>query len=221
MIRPESFTTHSLSRHPRGHAIARILASAVQAVEPSIAVRRFVHRDGDSIFIGEREYLLDNIGRVHILGLGKACAAMSLPLADLFSDHPTRGLLIPKQTPVHAPSGFYLQPGGHPIPDENSLLAGHKALSLAQNLGEDDLLICLISGGGSALMTTPPSGISLNELRTLTSALLACGARVDEINTLRRHLDQLKGGGLARLQPPAHSSPFPRQTSRCTNCPPP
>jgi hydroxypyruvate reductase len=203
MIRPESFATHSLSHHPRGDAIARILASAIHAVEPGSALRRFVHREGNSLFIEQREYLLDEIGRVYILGLGKACAAMTQPLADLFSDRATRGLLIPKQTSVQPPSGFELQPGGHPVPDENSLLAGQKARALASNLSEDDLLICLISGGGSALMATPPPNISLADLRALTSALLACGARVDEINTLRRHLDQLKGGGLARLASPA------------------
>ena len=203
MIRPESFVTHSLSHHPRGGVIARILAFAIQAVEPGNAVQRFVRRERDSLFVDGREYSLDKIGRVHILGLGKACAAMTLPLADLFSDHPTRGLLIPKQTLVQPPSGFDLQPGGHPVPDENSLRAGQKALALASSLTENDLLICLISGGGSALMTTPASSISLDDLRALTSALLACGARVDEINTLRRHLDQLKGGGLARLASPA------------------
>lgn len=146
---------------------------------------------------------MNKIGQVRVLGLGKACPAMTLPLADLLSDHATRGLLIPKQTPVHAPSGFDLQPGGHPVPDENSLLAGQKALELTSGLGEDDLLICLISGGGSALMTAPHPGVSLADLRELTSELLACGARVDEINTLRRHLDRLKGGGLARFASPA------------------
>ncbi|HSQ40099.1 MAG TPA: glycerate-2-kinase family protein, partial [Anaerolineales bacterium] len=202
-IRPESFATRTLSRHPRGEAIRRILAAAIRSVEPGTAVRQFVRRENNSLFINGQEYSLDKIGQVRVLGLGKACPAMTLPLADLLSDHATRGLLIPKQTPVHAPSGFDLQPGGHPVPDEDSLLAGQKALELTSGLGEDDLLICLISGGGSALMTAPPPGISLADLRELTSALLACGARVDEINTLRRHLDRLKGGGLARFASPA------------------
>jgi hydroxypyruvate reductase len=128
---------------------------------------------------------------------------MALPLADLLSDQSPRGLLIPKQASIQPPSGFEIQPGGHPVPDEMSLRAGEKALELVENLNENDLLICLISGGGSALMTAPHPGISLSDLQQLTSALLACGARVDEINTLRRHLDLLKGGGLARLASPA------------------
>jgi glycerate 2-kinase len=199
MIHPQSFATHTLVRHPRGESIRRILCAAIQAVEPGAAIRRFVHREGDSLFINGREYPLDTIGRIRILGLGKACPAMTLSLANLLPDRAARGLLIPKQTPVQLPSGFDLQPGGHPLPDENSLLAGQKARALAQGLTENDLLICLLSGGGSALMTLPHPGLSLDDLRALTSSLLACGARVDEINALRRHLDQLKGGGLARL----------------------
>jgi hydroxypyruvate reductase len=100
-------------------------------------------------------------------------------------------------------SGFEILPGGHPVPDEHSIRAGEKAMQLTQGLTEHDLLICLISGGGSALMSVPHAGITLSDLQELTSSLLACGARIDEINTLRRHLDQLKGGGLAKLASPA------------------
>lgn len=197
------FSTHTLSHHPRGDSVARILAASLQAVEPGTAVKNFIRRGGNSLFVHECEYFLEDIGRIRVLGLGKASLAMTQTLADLLPPHATRGLLIPKGTPVHPPGGFDLQPGGHPIPNENSLLAGHKAFELAQGLTERDLLLCLISGGGSALMTLPHPGISLDDLRALTSSLLACGARVDEINTLRRHLDQLKGGGLARLASPA------------------
>ena len=203
MISPNSFFTHPLSRHPGALAITRILAAAIQAVEPGTAVKNFIRREGDSLSINERKYYLGNIKRIRILGLGKACLAMTQHLADLLPPHSTRGLLIPKWTPAQPPSRFDLQPGGHPVPNEHSLLAGQETFGLLQGLTEDDLLICLISGGGSALMTLPHAGVSLDDLRALTSSLLACGARVDEINTLRRHLDQLKGGGLARFASPA------------------
>jgi len=85
---------------------------------------------------------------------------------------------------------------GHPVPDARSLAAGEAALEFVSALLEDDLLVCLISGGGSALMTAPT--VPLEDLQAFTSALLACGARIDEINTLRRHLDRVKGGGIAR-----------------------
>ena len=75
-------------------------------------------------------------------------------------------------------------------------LPGTAALEFVSSLREDDLLVCLISGGGSALMTAPT--VPLEDMQALTSALLACGARIDEINTLRRHLDRVKGGGIAK-----------------------
>ncbi len=199
----ESFRTHTLTHHPHGQSITRILAAAIQAVEPQAAVRKFVTRHEQTLSIAGHEYHLDKIGRIALLGLGKASHAMALPLVELLADHSPRGLLIPKQTPVHPLSGFEIHPGGHPVPDENSLRAGEKTMQLTQGLTENDLLICLISGGGSALMSAPHVGISLSNLRELTSSLLACGARIDEINTLRRHLDQLKGGGLAKLASPA------------------
>jgi glycerate 2-kinase len=203
MFTSESFRTYTLTHHPHGEAVTRILAAAIQAVEPQAAVRNFVERHGQTLLIEGREYHLDKKGRILLLGVGKASHAMTLPLVDLLADHSPRGLLIPKQTPIHPLSGFDIQPGGHPVPDENSLRAGEKAMQLTHGLTENDLLICLISGGGSALMSAPHVGISLSDLRELTSSLLACGARIDEINTLRRHLDQLKGGGLAKLASPA------------------
>lgn len=203
MIPPDAFASHTLSRHPEGERVQRILAAAIRSAEAGAAVRRFFRRESDSLFVDGREYPLDKIGRVRVLGLGKASPAMTLPLADLLPDRATRGLLIPKATPVHAPDGFDLQPGGHPVPSEASLRAGQKARGLVRGLDENDLLVCLISGGGSALMTLPHAGVSLPDLRALTSDLLACGARVDEVNILRRQLDSLKGGGLARLASPA------------------
>ncbi len=199
----QSLPPYTLSHHPQGESILRIIAAAMHAVEPQAAVPRFVQRQGQTLLINGQEYHLDKMERILLLGLGKASQAMTLPLADLLADLSPRGLLIPKQTPAYPLSGFDIQPGGHPIPDENSQLAGEKAIQLAQGLNENNLLICLISGGGSALMSAPQTGISLSDLRDLTSALLACGARIDEINTLRRHLDQLKGGGLAQLASPA------------------
>jgi hydroxypyruvate reductase len=93
---------------------------------------------------------------------------------------------------------------GHPFPDANSLAGTRQILSLLSKTTATDLVICLISGGGSALLTAPASNISLQDLQTLTRALLACGAKIDEINIVRKHLDTVKGGGLARWASPAH-----------------
>ena len=199
MLAPQAFQTHTLRTHPHGPAVTRILSAALQAVEPGQAVQRFLEHRGRELHVAGQVYPLDKIGRILLLGVGKATEAMSTPLLDLT----TRGLLIPKQAFLPPSAGYAVCPGGHPVPDENSLQAGSLALDLVRGLDETDLLICLISGGGSALMTAPYPGLSLLDLRALTSALLACGARIDEINTLRRHLDQVKGGGLARAAAPA------------------
>ena len=194
----KNFYTTTLRSHPRGQDVVQILNACVQAVEPGNAVRRFVKREKNLLFIDNQKYDLDEFENVIVLGLGKATEAMSLSLLDVLAPHPSRGLLIPKVTFDSPASGFTVSPGGHPVPTEASVLAGNTAFDLTSSLTERDLLICLISGGGSALMTSPQHGLQLKDLQSLTRSLLACGARVDEINTLRRHLDRVKGGGIAK-----------------------
>jgi glycerate 2-kinase len=171
------FATHSL-KDPR---ILRILSAALKAVDPFEAVQR---------------HLLKIDGRVYGLGIGKA----AVPMMDaLVARIPlSSGLAVTKFAPRVASSSYSVIEGGHPIPDARSLQAGHRVLEFVSHLDEDDTLVCLISGGGSALMTAPHEGILLEDLQSLTSLLLSCGARIDEINTIRRHLDRLKGGGLVR-----------------------
>ena len=176
----------------------QILNACIDAVEPGNAIRRFVRREENFLFIENQKYDLKEFDNVTVLGLGKATEAMSLALLDVLASYPSRGLLIPKQTFPSPASGFTVSPGGHPVPTEASVLAGNAAFDLASSLTERDLLLCLISGGGSALMTSPQHGLQLTDLQALTKLLLACGARVDEINTLRRHLDRVKGGGIAK-----------------------
>ncbi len=205
MFSPGVFSTHTISRHPRGDTVLRILAEAINAVEPGNAVRNFVRRDGNILSVDGRDYALDEFGSIYILGVGKAAPAMTRALAGLLGDKNLSGLVISKHNDT-PPSGSFEQiQGGHPIPDERSLRAGQKAINLLKRVSADDLLICLISGGGSALMTVPLPGIGLDEIKTLTTALLRCGARIDEINTIRRHVDQLKGGGVARMAAPART----------------
>jgi len=173
----ERFGTHSLT----DSRIKRILSAALKAVDPAEAVR---------------DHLPDVNGSVYGLGVGKASIPMLTALAEAI---PLSGALAISK---HA-SGFDRNPfpvliGGHPVPNIDSLRAGKRALEFVSALKEDDTLVCLISGGGSAVMTAPHEGISLEDMQILTSLLLSCGARIDEINTLRRQLDRVKGGGLAR-----------------------
>jgi len=203
MIAPARFLTHSLRLSPHGAAITRILAAGLDAVHPGEAVARFVRREGDKLHIGDKFYPLEKDRRVFILAFGKASLPMAESLADILGDRLTGGLVIPKHAAGRTLNLLAVMEGGHPIPDERSLAAGQRVLELLSGLHADDLLFCLISGGGSALMAAPVEGVTLSDLQSLTSALLACGASVGEINILRRHLDRLKGGGLARLAFPA------------------
>ncbi len=182
MYIPERFDAFSLRFNP---IVKRVLASAMNAVDAGEAVR--AHLPGNPLPRAER---------VFAFGLGKAACAMTSAFADV--TELVEGLVITKHaTTFRLRSGrVAIIEGDHPVPGLGSVDAGNAALKFISQLTPDDLLVCLISGGGSALMTAPR--IPLEDLQSLTSALLACGARIDEINTLRRHLDQLKGGGLAR-----------------------
>lgn len=199
--------TSSLRASARGAAIAQIMAAALAAVEPAAAVSRHLRRDGDTLHAGERTIDLHTIERVFLVGAGKAGAPMAHAAAAILGDRLTAGLVIVKEGHLaeFAPTfqRVALVEAGHPIPDERGIAAAAQIAAMLHGLTPRDLVIALISGGGSALLTLPAPGVSLTDLQTLTGALLACGASIGAINTLRKHLDMLKGGGLARLAHPA------------------
>lgn len=198
-----NFSTQTLSLHPYGEQITRILSSAVAAVEPGAAIRRFLKCSQNRLFLDDQLYDLSGIKRVFIAAIGKAAVPMSAAAADIIGEKLTGGLVICKHLPEVKDSRFTTLQGGHPVPNEDSLNAGKALMAFVNDLTEDDLLICLISGGGSALVTLPYDGIGLADMQHLTEVLLACGARIDEMNTLRRHLDRIKGAGLAKTASPA------------------
>ena len=135
-------------------------------------------------------------GRTVVIGAGKASIQMAMAVEGAWNG-PLEGFVV-------APQGYELSLrrietcyGGHPIPDAGSLAAAERALALAGTLTSDDLLIALISGGGSALMTKPAPGLGLAEKLAVTSALLKSGANIAELNCVRKHLSGVKGGRLA------------------------
>ena len=174
-VNENRFATHSLI----DARILRIVSAALQAVDPAEAVRK---------------HLPKLAGKVYGLGIGKASIPMLTALAE--ATPLSNGLAISKHASSLNSNLFPVLVGGHPIPDSRSLIAGERVLKFVSSLNESDTLVCLISGGGSALVTAPY--VSLEDMQTLTSLLLSCGARIDEINILRRQLDRIKGGGLAR-----------------------
>ncbi len=197
---PEHFLTHTLQTHPHGLRVARILSAAIQAVEPAAAVRRFLRREGDTLFVDGRPYR--NFDRVWLVGAGKASVPMAEAVVEVVGERLAGGVVITKigQAGGATRIGLVeLYEAGHPLPTQAGVAGGERIAALLSGAGENDLVLVVISGGGSALLTLPV--VSLDDLRTLTDQLLACGATINEINTLRKHLDTLKGGGLAQMSP--------------------
>ena len=148
-------------------------------------------------------------GRTLVLGAGKAGGAMAAAVDALWpQDAPLSGLVVTRYD--HVPPAYKAKPGridvveaAHPVPDEAGRRAAQRIAQLAQGLTADDLVLCLISGGGSALLSLPAPGISLEEKQAINKALLKSGAAIDEMNCVRKHLSAIKGGRLATNCAPA------------------
>ncbi len=181
------------------------MTAALAAADPARAVRRTLQRGGDLLRVGEVVYDLAAVERLFVLAIGKASAAMAGAALPFVRDRLRSGWVIAKHPPSRPLEPLEVLIGGHPVPDEHSLEAGERVLAALADLTARDLLLCLISGGGSALLTAPLPGLSLSDLQTLTEILLTSGAAIAEINVLRRHLDRVKGGGLARAAAPART----------------
>ncbi len=146
-------------------------------------------------------------GRTLVLGAGKAGGAMAAAVNRLWPpDAPLSGLVITRygHVPPGTPAGrIEIVEAAHPVPDEAGRLATQRLLDLTLGLSHDDLVLCLISGGGSALLSAPAPGLAFADKRAINQALLNSGAAIDEINTVRKHLSAIKGGRLAGRCAPA------------------
>jgi hydroxypyruvate reductase len=196
-----------LRAHPHGSDAAAIMAAALVAVEPKAATRRALWQDGRTILVNGRRFELNRSGRVIVVGAGKACAPMAEAVVETLGDVISCGLVIVKEGHLST-SGESVGPvklfeAGHPVPDERGVAAASRMATLLHEVREDDLVLALISGGGSALLTLPAPGLSLADLRATTALLLRCGATINEINAIRKHCTRLGGGMMARLASPA------------------
>lgn len=201
----ESLMTHTLRAAPGGRALAEIMAAALGAVEPAAAVRRALRRDGDTLHIGEQKYDLRVIKRVLVVGAGKAGAPMAAAAAEILEGRIAGGAVVVKHGHAGdvAPGAIEIVEGGHPLPDAHGVAAAAHIAALLAEARADDLVLVLLSGGGSALLTLPAPGITLDDTIELTRVLLGCGATINEINALRKHVNQLQGGRMAELAAPA------------------
>lgn len=184
------------------HAL-EIFRAALQAADPRQAVLRHFGSDGRLLRAGRHRYALAQIERIFVLGAGKASAAMAAGVERVLGRRISAGW-------INVPDGVTarlryvaLHSAGHPLPDARGLAGALKIAEFARQAGQHDLVICLISGGASALLPAPAPGVSLAKKQAITSQLLRAGATIQELNTVRKHLSTLKGGQLAAAAYPA------------------
>lgn len=189
---------------PRLH-LESILSSGLEASDPAAAVARFLSVEQGGVVAHGGETFEPE--RVLVLAAGKAAGPMAGAAVELLGDLVSGGLVVTKdghEVPdVVRETGLEVHLASHPEPDGRGEEAARRAAGMAEGLGEGDLLLCLISGGASALLADPDPSVGLADLGSLTGSLLRSGASINEINAVRKHVSSLKGGGLARLAAPA------------------
>jgi len=169
----------------------RIIDEAIEAVYPEKAVKKALEN-------------FENEGGIKVVAIGKAAWRMAEAARQSLKDHISEGIVITKYGySMGDIEGFEIFEAGHPTPDKNSIMATKRALDIAKNLKERDLLLFLVSGGGSSLFELPAENVELEDLINITDQFLKSGAAISEINTVRKHLSQVKGGRFAEIVKPA------------------
>jgi len=204
----KSLRAGSRELDPRADAV-EIFRRAVAAADPRQAVLDRVRVEGDHLTVDGTDGRVripippPGRGRVLVVGAGKASAPMADALEALLDDRVSGGLVCVKDGHTSPLRRVELREASHPIPDERGAEAAERILGLVTTAGEGDLILSVFSGGGSALLPLPAKGVPLQDIQLLTDQLLASGASIDEINTLRKHLSRVAGGRLGVAAHPA------------------
>jgi glycerate 2-kinase len=180
-----------------------IYTAAIQAVNPARAIESHVQLHKDILILYSqgkqfKEFNLKNFNRIIVVGAGKATASMAREMEKILGDRIDAGCICVKYGYTDTLAKIKIVEASHPVPDANGMTGARKILELIRETREDDLVISLISGGGSALLPLPPDTITLEEKQTTTSLLINSGAGIHEVNMVRKHLSQVKGGNMAK-----------------------
>ena len=181
----------------------QIFRAGIDAVDPERAVHRHVRRDGNTLQVGDRAYRLDRFTRVVVAGAGKGTAPMAGALEDILGGRLDRGCIVVKYGHGLPLAKTRVLEAGHPVPDAAGVAATAQLIALVSGCTRDDLVIFAFSGGGSALLPSLRPPLAFEQKRETTRLLLECGAAIDEINAIRKHLSLSKGGQLAKTAFPA------------------
>lgn len=180
--------------------LKEIFSAGIMAADPYDAVMHYLKVAGDHISAGDKSFTAE---RIVVLATGKAAGPMARAAYELVGDRIANGLVVTKDGHEPVLENLKTLYASHPEPDERGVEAARRAEELVESLEEGDLLLALVSGGASALLADPAPPIKIDDLKQLTSRLLRSGADIEEINTVRKHVSVLKGGGLVKLAHPA------------------
>lgn len=186
----------------RKHAL-EIFRAALEAADPEQCVLRNCAVESEALRCGGRRYDLRRFERIFVVGAGKASAGLAAAVERLVGDRITDGLVNVKYGHTQPLRRVRLNECAHPIPDRSGLEGAREIAEIARGAGKRDLLICVLSGGASALLPLPVPPITLKRKQQITQRLLRSGADIHQMNTVRKHLSAIKGGQLAKLAAPA------------------
>ncbi|MEE9187532.1 MAG: glycerate-2-kinase family protein, partial [Bacteroidota bacterium] len=181
----------------------QIFNAAVEAVQPKHLIPKNVRREGSTLHIGHLKFDLQKYSDLVVVGGGKASAAMALPMEAILDRYLSGGLVMTKYGYSVPLKKIRVHEGGHPVPDESGVRGTAELIRAVEPLGQEALALCLLSGGGSALLSSFEDDITLEDAQALSRLLLSAGVPIHEINTIRKHISQVGGGKLARLAHPA------------------
>jgi len=189
----------------RGREVALdIIERGIEAVDPYEAVKKLVYVENDTrLIVGDLRYDLSKQRNIYVVGAGKASFPIAQALDEILGQRIKKGAINVKRGEKHKLKHIRVREAGHPIPDEIGLEGTKEIMDIAREAREGDLVFCVITGGASALMPLPAEGIDLDDKKTVTNLLLNCGATIDEINAVRKHISAVKGGRLAMCIHPA------------------
>jgi len=180
-----------------------VFTAGLMRANAAAAVKSNVRRQDETLEIAGVSYKFSEYRGIYVVGAGKASAQMAAAVEDLLGERIAAGVVVVKYGHALPLARVEVVEAGHPLPDEAGVTGTKRIIQLLSRATEQDLIIFLISGGGSALLPSPAGAITLEEKKQTTQLLLDCGATIHETNAVRKHISRVKGGGLARLAHPA------------------
>jgi len=190
----------SLASTPERKMVLEVANAGIESALPDLIIQENVSLDKNILIIKDKKFDLSKIKKLYVLGVGKAAFEMSQALEKILKDRISEGIVLD----INKGKLKYLKSfkGDHPLPSETNLSVSKKIVAIAKKATKDDLVITLISGGASALFCLPHE-LSISQLKTLNDELIKSGADIHEVNTVRKHVSMVKGGGLAKIAYPA------------------